>query len=85
VIRAAIASIERVMCEKRRRHFLELWKQTDPTTAADLCQYYQQQIYAENQRIAELDQQQRQTTLNDLAELPWVGEYYDAIEVSTES
>jgi len=84
VIRAAIASIERVMCEKRRRHFLELWKQTDCTTAPDLCQYYQQQIYAENQRIAELDQQQRQTTLNDLAEIPWVGEYYDAVEASRE-
>lgn len=80
VIRAAIASIERVMCEKRRRHFLELWKQTDCTTASELCQYYQQQIYAENQRIAELDQQQRQVTLEDIAQLPWVGEFYEEME-----
>jgi DNA primase len=80
VIRASIASMERVMCEKRRRHFLELWKQTDYTNAQELCQYYQQQIYAENQRISELDQQQRQVTFDDLAQIPWVGEFYDAIE-----
>jgi DNA primase len=76
VIRASIASIERVMCEKRRRHFLDLWKQTDCSENAELSQYYQQQIYAENQRIAELDQQQRQITLEDIAQLPWAGEYY---------
>jgi DNA primase len=80
VIRAAIASVERVMCEKRRRHFLDLWKQTDCTQNTDLSQYYQQQIYAENQRIAELDQQQRQVTLDDLAQLPWVGEDYAALK-----
>ncbi|WP_416674681.1 DNA primase [Egbenema bharatensis] len=79
VIRASIASMERVMCEKRRRHFLELWKQTDYVNAPDLCQYYQQQIYAENQRIEELDQQQRQVTFDDLAQIPWVGEFYDAL------
>lgn len=84
VVRAAIASIERVMCEKRRRHFLDLWKQTDYASAPELCQYYQQQIYAENQRIAELDQQQRQTTLSDIAELPWVGDYYDTMETLSE-
>jgi DNA primase len=82
VVRAAIASMERVMCEKRRRHFLELWQQTDYTNAPELCQYYQQQIYAENQRITELDQQQRQVTFDDLAQIPWVGEFYDAIETS---
>jgi DNA primase len=79
VVRASIASLERVMCEKRRRHFLELWKQTDYVNAPDLCQYYQQQIYAENQRIEELDQQQRQVTFDDLAKIPWVGEFYDAL------
>jgi DNA primase len=82
VVRAAIASMERVMCEKRRRHFLELWQQTDYTNAPELCQYYQQQIYAETQRITELDQQQRQVTFDDLAQIPWIGEFYDAIETS---
>lgn len=80
VIRAAIASMERVMCEKRRRHFLDLWAKTDCASTPELCQYYQQQIYAENQRIAEIDQQQRQVTFDDLAQIPWVGEFYDALE-----
>ncbi|WAL59523.1 DNA primase [Thermocoleostomius sinensis] len=84
VIRASIASIERVMCEKRRRHFLDLWKQTDCRENAELSLYYQQQIYAENQRIAELDQQQRQTTLEDIAQLPWAGEYYATLRSSNE-
>ena len=79
VIRAAIASIERVMCEKRSRHLLNLWEKTDvPETK--LC--YQQQVYAEKLRIAELDQQQRKTTFSDLALIPWVGEYADALERS---
>jgi DNA primase len=84
VIRASIASIERVMCEKRRRHFLDLWKQTDCRENAELSLYYQQQIYAENQRIAELDQQQRQITLEDIAQLPWAGEYYATLRSSNE-
>jgi DNA primase len=82
VIRAAIACIERVMCEKRYRHLLNLWEKTDDTTAPELRQYYQQQVYAEKLRIAELDQQQRQTTFTDLALIPWVGEFAEALERS---
>ncbi len=82
VVRTAIASLERVMCEKRRRHFLDLWKQTDYAATPDLAQYYQQQIYAENQRIEEIDREQRQVTFNDLAQLPWVGEFQDAIGIA---
>jgi len=82
VIRAATACMERVMCEKRCRHFLSLWEKMDSTASPELAQYYQQQIYAEKQRIAELDQQQRQTTFADLAQIPWVGEYYEALETS---
>ena len=80
VIRAATACMERVMCEKRCRHFLSLWEKMDSTTSPELAHYYQQQIYAEKQRIAELDQQQRQTTFVDLAQVPWVGEFYEALE-----
>jgi DNA primase len=80
VIRAATACMERVMCEKRCRHFLSLWEKMDSTASPELAQYYQQQIYAEKQRIAELDQQQRQTTFVDLAQVPWVGEFYEALE-----
>ncbi|MCU0527658.1 MAG: DNA primase [Elainella sp. Prado103] len=79
VVRTAIASMERVMCEKRRRHFLDLWKQTDYSAAPDLAQYYQQQIYAETQRIEEIDRDQRQVTFSDLAQLPWVGEFQGSI------
>jgi DNA primase len=79
VIRAATACIERVMCEKRYRHLLSLWeKNADPEKG----QYFQQQIYAEKTRIAELDQQQRQTSFDDLALIPWVGEFLDAVENS---
>jgi len=79
VVRAATACMERVMCEKRCRHFLSLWEKTDCALAGELSQYYQQQIYAEKQRIEELDQQERQTTFADLAQVPWVGEFYQSL------
>jgi DNA primase len=72
-IRTALAAVERVMCEKRRRHFLDLWKTTDIALNPDLGQYYQQKIYAEDQRIKELDHQ-RQVQFTDLVQVPWVGE-----------
>ncbi|MBF2001513.1 MAG: DNA primase [Synechococcales cyanobacterium M58_A2018_015] len=80
VIRAATACMERIMCEKRCRHFLSLWEKLDHSASAELRQYYQQQIYAEKQRIAELDREQRQVTFHDLAQLPWVGEFQAALE-----
>jgi DNA primase len=72
-IRTALAALERVMCEKRRRHFLDLWKNTDFATSPDLGQYYQQKIYAEDQRIKELDRQ-RQVQFVDLVQVPWTNE-----------
>jgi len=74
VIRGAIACMERVMCEKRRRHFLDLWQKTDCATDPELGQSYQQQVYLETQRIEALDREQRLTTFADLAQSPWVGE-----------
>ncbi|MGG6293481.1 DNA primase [Leptolyngbya sp. AN02str] len=79
VIRSAIACMERVMCEKRRRHFLDLWQKNDCMTNPELGQFYQQQIYLENQRIAALDRDDRSTTFADLAQLPWVGEFYQDV------
>lgn len=70
-IRAATASMERIMCDKRCRHFLELW--ADSSAISDLGQYYQQKIYDEKRRIAELDRE-RQVTIADLVQTPWVGE-----------
>ncbi|BAU43474.1 DNA primase [Leptolyngbya sp. O-77] len=73
VIRTATACMEMVMCEKRRRHFLDLWKKTDISTSPELGQYYQQQLYLEDQRIKVLEREQRSTTFADLAQSPWVG------------
>ncbi len=74
VIQAAVDCLERVMCEKRYRHFLELWQQTEFSSNTELCHYYQQQIYIEKQRIAKLDQQ-RSIRFEDLLRIaepaPW--------------
>ena len=72
VIRAAAACLEQTLCEKRYRHFLQLWSEGDNAQSADQQTYYQKQIYAEKRRIAELEKE-RQTTFEDLARLPWVG------------
>ncbi|BAU11928.1 hypothetical protein LEP3755_24520 [Leptolyngbya sp. NIES-3755] len=69
VIRSATAGIERVMCEKRYRHFLDLWEKTDLSTTPDLGQFYQQKAYVEKQRIAELDRL-RQVSFVDLVQAP---------------
>ncbi|MDJ0619909.1 MAG: DNA primase [Calothrix sp. MO_192.B10] len=65
VIQAAIASMERVMREKRYRHFLELWEQTDPQTEAKQAEYYYQAFYNEKLRLQELERQ-RQFTITEL-------------------
>jgi DNA primase len=72
VVRASVAAMEQVMCEKRRRHFLDLWKTTDFIASPDLGQYYQQKIATEDLRIRELDRQ-RQVNFTDLVQAPWGG------------
>ncbi|BCX08668.1 MAG: hypothetical protein KatS3mg066_2527 [Fischerella sp.] len=57
--------MERVLREKRYRHFLELWEQTDPQTEPQRWQSYYQAFYAEKLRLQELDKQ-RQFSLTDL-------------------
>lgn len=69
VIRSATAGIERVMCEKRYRHFLDLWQKTDLVTTPDLGQFYQQKAYVEKQRITELDRL-RNVSFVDLVQSP---------------
>lgn len=69
VIRSATATLERVVCEKRRRHLLDLWKSTDIVANPELGQHYQQRIQAEDRRMIELDRL-RQTQFNDLIEAP---------------
>lgn len=77
VIRAATACMERVMCEKRYRHFNELWLQTDFATQPEEALKYQQQMYAEKQRIRDLEQTERRVTFADLTQTPWIGVVQD--------
>jgi DNA primase len=73
VIRSAAAALEEVMCEKRRRHFSDLWKTTDFVTNPELAHHYQQKMQSEVKRIQEL-KQQREVNFVDLAKVPIVGE-----------
>jgi len=57
VIQVTTACMERVLREKRCRHYLELWKQTDPEAEPERYQSYCDAFYAENLRIQELDRQ----------------------------
>ncbi|HEY9736447.1 MAG TPA: DNA primase [Trichocoleus sp.] len=79
VIRAATACMEKNLCEKRYRHFLTLWTETDCTESPEQHAYYQKQVYAEKRRIEALEKE-RQVTFEDLAQLPWVGEFYDSVD-----
>lgn len=73
VLRAAIACLEKNMCEKRYRHFLQRWSDGDINVDPEQMAQYQKLIYAEKKRIAELEKE-RQVGFEDLASLPWVGE-----------
>lgn len=57
LIYAAAATIERVMCEKRYRYFLQFWQETDPIKEREKCQLYYQEFFAAEQRMKELDEQ----------------------------
>ncbi|MBF2028617.1 MAG: DNA primase [Oscillatoriales cyanobacterium C42_A2020_001] len=69
VIRTAVAAMEKVMCEKRRRHLLDLLQSLDWEIAPDLGQMYQKKIYAEDQRIRDLERE-RQVIFEDLVRVP---------------
>ncbi|MEO1179757.1 MAG: DNA primase [Cyanobacteria bacterium J06636_28] len=79
IIRASVACMEKTLCEKRYRYFLKLWEDTDLETHPNECAYYQKQSYAEKKRIAELEKE-RQVAFEDLASLPWVGEFYGQLD-----
>ncbi|MFN6559866.1 MAG: DNA primase [Nostoc sp. ChiSLP01] len=57
VVQAAIACMDLVMLEKRYRHFLELWQQTDPETEPEKYQSYYQAFYAEKVKLQKIDRQ----------------------------
>jgi DNA primase len=64
VVQAAFASIEIVIIEKRYRHFLEKWQQTDPKSEPELYHYYYQAFDQEKKKLIELSKL-RQFSVND--------------------
>lgn len=71
VIRAAIACLEKNMCEKRYRLLLNLWSDSDFAATPEQHRQYQKQIIAEKHRIAELERE-RSVDFADLASVPWI-------------
>ncbi len=65
VVQAAIACMDLVMLEKRYRHFLELWQQTDPEVEPERYQSYYQAFYAEKIKLQQIDRQ-RLFSITDL-------------------
>ncbi|MBH8554455.1 DNA primase [Nostocaceae cyanobacterium CENA357] len=57
VVQAAIACMDLVMIEKRYRHFLELWQNTDPEAEPERYQSYYQAFYAEKIKLQKIDRQ----------------------------
>jgi len=57
VVKAAIACMDLVMLEKRYRHFLELWQQTDPEAEPERYESYYQAFYAEKIKLQKIDRQ----------------------------
>ncbi len=57
VIQAATARMEQVLCEKRYRHFLELWQKTDGSTDPETSEYYYQEYNQAKLRSMKLQQQ----------------------------
>jgi DNA primase len=65
VIQAAIACMERVMCEKRYRQYLKEWQEFDDAEQPEQSKFYFELLCKEKQRLEELDRQ-RQFSLTDL-------------------
>lgn len=64
-IQAAIARMEQVLCEKRYRHFLELWEKTDSSTEPERSEFYYQQYNQAKLRSIKLHRQY-QFSVSDL-------------------
>jgi DNA primase len=71
-IRAAIAVLELIMCEKRRLVAINKWKETSITTQPELAQQYQEQLYNEELWIKEL-KKLRLVIFGDLIMVPLEG------------
>lgn len=69
VVRATVAVMEKIMCEKRRRHLLDLLQSVDWGADPELGRTYERKIHAEDQRIRQLEQE-RQVEFADLVQVP---------------
>ncbi|NEP57998.1 MAG: DNA primase [Symploca sp. SIO2G7] len=56
LIPAAAACLEKVVCEKHRRYYLQQWQKLNPATDYQRMQYYWQELDAVKRRIQELEQ-----------------------------
>ena len=72
LIRAATAAMERVMCERQCRYFMEAWQKANLATNREQAHYYAQKLSEIKRRIQELDELRR-TTFYDLISVPWIG------------
>jgi DNA primase len=68
-IRAAIASMEFVICQKRRDYALQLWQETNWREHPNLAKSYHQQFYQEEEWIQELERLRR-TNYQELTAIP---------------
>ncbi|NET40938.1 MAG: DNA primase [Okeania sp. SIO2B3] len=68
-IRSTIATIELIMCKKRRSAVLSMWQKTDLSTDSELAKKYQEKFYSESEWIQELERL-RITTIYDLIQVP---------------
>ncbi|NEO86396.1 MAG: DNA primase [Spirulina sp. SIO3F2] len=65
IVRAAIASLERVTCAKNRAYCLAQWQSLDPSTDPEQHAYYLNEFYQLHSKLQELDKQ-RSISLIDL-------------------
>ena len=74
IVRSALASIERVICQKRYRQYIQLWSKTDCRLEAERSRSYQEKLYAEKARMEELDRL-RLVSFQDLVESPLTDDF----------
>ncbi|MGL5083988.1 MAG: DNA primase [Microcoleaceae cyanobacterium] len=68
-VRSAIATMELVICSKRRHLALKLWKETDCAQAPQLARKYHDEFYLEDEWIQELERL-RHTKFQELQNIP---------------
>lgn len=68
LIRAAVARMEQVICEKRYRYYLDLWQKTDLSEDPERSQLYYQEFHIAKLRSQELEEFCK-VSISDLVEI----------------